>query len=74
MSNNVKLEDYEGTNIEKSFKQNKFKSNFAKSESGDWFYKGKKCSMKKKECVDKVMAEGKDESSAYAICTESVGK
>lgn len=58
--NEVTLEDYKGTEIEKAF--------------GIDLEKGKKCSAKKKEMVDALMREGKDEDSAWAIATDKLGE
>lgn len=40
----------------------------------DRLRKSHDCSPKKKRCVKDVQAQGHDKSSAYAICTSSVGK
>lgn len=69
--NGVTLDQYKGTEIEKAFKEREDAIVKARI---DVFLKGKKCSAKKRKCIEGVMASGKSEESAWGICTASVGE
>ena len=63
----VSLEDYKGTAIAKGF------DFLDDSDEADRILKARKCSAKKKRCIEEVKDKGGD-VNPYAVCTESVGE